>query len=84
MMFSLDLSCSKLGGHLDRFDPVDGMYKDIPLKDYVVVDFYENGTFNGNVTGNGTKYYASVFNSDFSAIQLWHNVNAVDINCGRV
>jgi hypothetical protein len=62
----------KINGHLDRFDPVNGIYKDIPLHDYAVLDFYQGDTFDGSHF-NGEKYFAAVFSADFSSIQLWHN-----------
>jgi hypothetical protein len=73
----------KINGHLNRFDAENGIYKDIPLHDYAVLDFYQVDTFDGNHF-NGDKYYAAVFSADFSSIQLWQNGNAVDIRCGRL
>ena len=75
----------KIDKHMIRFDPENGIYKDIPLRDYAVLDFYQVDTFNGNhFNGDNNKYYAAVFSADFSSIQLWHNGNAVDIRCGRL
>ena len=62
----------KINGHLNRFDAENGIYKDIPLDDYAVLDFYQVDTFDGNHF-NGDKYYAGVFSADFSSLQLWHN-----------
>jgi len=74
----------KINGHLERFDPENGIYKDIPLNDYAVLDFYQFGTFDENHFNGGEKYYAVVFSADFKSIQLWHNGIAVDIPCGRI
>lgn len=62
---------NRLREHMDRFDPTIGRYKDIPLNDYAVVDFYE-------VSGSGDefvndKYFKVVFSSDFSSVELSHN-----------
>jgi hypothetical protein len=73
----------KINGHLNRFDPEKGMYKDIPLHDYAVLDLYQVDTFDRNHF-NGEKYYGAVFSADFSSIQLWHNGNAEDNCCGRL
>jgi hypothetical protein len=73
----------KINGHLNRFDAKNGIYKDIPLHDYAVIDFYQIDPFDGTHF-NGDKYYAAVFSADFSSIQLWHNGNAVDIRCGTL
>jgi hypothetical protein len=72
----------RINGHLDRFDPVNGIYKDIPLKDYAVVDFYEAGAFDAN-RFHDDNYYAAVFSADFKSIQLWHNGIVTEIPCGR-
>ena len=74
----------KINGHLNRFDAENGIYKDIPLRDYAVLDFYQVDTFDGNHFNGDNKYYAAVFSADFRSIQLWHNGNAVEIQCGRL
>ena len=75
----------RINGHLNRFDADNGIYRDIPLRDYAVLDFYQVDTFGGTHHFNGdNKYYAAVFSADFSSIQLWHNGNAEDIRCGRI
>jgi hypothetical protein len=76
----------KINGHLDRFNPVNGIYKDIPLRDYAVIDFYQFDTFNGNQRYSTmyNKYYAAVFSADFTSIQLWNNGNAEKIICRRL
>ena len=74
----------KINEHSERFDPEKGIYKDIPLRDYAVLDFYQVDTFDRN-NFHGDKYYAAIFSSDFSSIKLWYNnVNVMDIRCGRL
>ena len=73
----------KINGHLDRFKP-DGIYKDIPLRDYAVLDFYQAGTLDVNLLNGDDKYYAAIFSADFKSIQLLHNGDVVEFRCGRL
>jgi hypothetical protein len=73
----------KINGHGNRFDPENGIYKGIPLRDYVALDFYQADTFDRNYF-IGDKCYDVVFSADFNSIQLWHNGNEVDsFPCGK-
>ncbi len=73
----------KINGDGNRFDAENGIYKGIPLRDYVALDFYQADTFDRNYF-IGDKCYAVVFSADFNSIQLWHNGNEVDsFPCGK-
>ena len=79
--FELLRNGDKLKGHVERFDLASGRYKDIPLDDYAVVDFYE-------VPGNrqvfvNDKYFQVVFSPDFSTVELSHNGVTEHIVCGK-
>jgi hypothetical protein len=78
--FELLRDGDKLQGHIDRFDLASGRYRDIPLADYAVVDFYETDT---DVDVCDDKYYKVVFSKDFKMIQLSHNGAVEEINCGK-
>ena len=80
--FELLRNGNKLFGHFDRFNPSNGIYKAIPLRDYSVLDFYEHGQFPGGAW-NQDNYYAAVFSQDFSTIQLWHKGIETTIVCGK-
>ena len=72
---------NRLKEHLKRFDPEEGIYRSIPLKDYAVVDFYESDTASNNPsearkkqrTNMEEKYYRVVFSGDFESLKLHHN-----------
>jgi len=79
--FELLRNGDKLKGHIERFDLASGRYKDIPLNDYAVVDFYE-------VSGKrqvfvDDKYFQVVFSRDFSTVELSHNGSTEHIVCGK-
>ena len=78
--FELLRDGDKLQGHMDRFDLASGRYRDIPLADYAVVDFYETDT---DVDVCDDKYYKVVFSKDFKTIQLFHGGVVEEINCGK-
>jgi hypothetical protein len=78
--FELLRDGDKLQGHIDRFDLASGRYRDIPLADYAVVDFYETDT---DVDVCDDKYHKVVFSKDFKTIQLFHGVVVEEIICGK-
>jgi hypothetical protein len=78
--FELLRNGDKLKGHLERFNPTRGTYRDIPLRDYAVVDFYEGFT-DGAVYGE--KYYRVIFSNDFKTIHLLYNGASEQIVCGE-
>jgi hypothetical protein len=79
--FELLRNGSKLMGHMNRFDLASGRYKDIPLKDYAVVDFYESAG-NHQVLAHA-KYSKVVFSHDFHTVELSHNGSTEHIVCGQ-
>ena len=89
IQLGFELLCNgvKISGHVNRFDLQNEIYKDIPLRDYAVLDFYHVDTFDENHInggGDGDKYYAAIFSADFSSIRLWHNGKVMDVGCGRL
>ncbi|KAI3631359.1 hypothetical protein MIR68_010849 [Amoeboaphelidium protococcarum] len=79
--FELLRNGNRLREHMDRFDPTIGRYKDIPLNDYAVVDFYE--VFESGDEFVNDKYFKVVFSSDFSSVELSHNGQIEHIVCGQ-
>ena len=71
----------RLNGHLDRFDPENGLYNSIPLHDYAVIDFYQ-AEHNYDINyQDQEKYYAAVFSADLKSIRLWHKGLVTEISC---
>ncbi|KAI3647384.1 hypothetical protein MP228_007605 [Amoeboaphelidium protococcarum] len=79
--FQLLRNGNRLREHMDRFDLTIGRYKDIPLNDYAVVDFYE--VFESGDEFVNDKYFKVVFSSDFSSVELSHNGQIEHIVCGQ-
>ena len=83
--FELLLNSNKLNSHRQRFDPSSGRYRDIPLTDFAIVDFYEtdSNVTNSNVSVDDEKYYKVVFQDNFNSVKLYNQGETYVITCGN-
>ena len=81
--FELLRNGDRVQEHIERFDPLRGRYRHIPVVDYAIVDFYDfSPKDNDNQQALVGKYYKVVFENDFKKILLYNsgNCNVIDVS----